>query len=143
MGDRKESSMDCRRSLGPAVPPWFRRDRSWDDHPVLSLRQGCSAGSWEGKFRNAALSITYTSSCSRETPCLRGLISILMSCSEAQLGLPTPAGHSHSFTCNYHRTQDAPSPHPEPSPEPGFAQTFRGCSSTQCGVGQPQESGAG
>lgn len=88
---------------GPSSPPLIQE--SWDDHPVLALRQGCSAGSWEGKFRNAALSITDTSSCSRETPCLRGLISILMSCSEAQLGLPTPAGHSHSFTWNYHRTR--------------------------------------
>lgn len=69
------------------------------------------------EVRNAALSITDTSSCSRETPCLRGLISILMSCSEAQLGLPTPAGHSHSFTCNYHQTQGAPFPHPQPPPQ--------------------------
>lgn len=126
VGDGKESSMGCAHSLSPTAQESSETGMTTRSEARLLCRQ------LGREVRNAALSITDTSSCSRETPCLRGLISILMSCSEAQLGLPTPAGHSHSFTCNYHQTQGAPFPHPQPPPEPGLAQTFRGCSSTQC-----------
>lgn len=103
--------MGCAHSLSPTAQESSETGMTTRSEARLLCKQ------LGREVRNAALSITDTSSCSRETPCLRGLISILMSCSEAQLGLPTPAGHSHSFTCNYHQTQGAPFPHPQPPPQ--------------------------
>lgn len=58
------------------VPGPSMTKAGWEEHPALAQRRGGSAGSWEGRLGSTASSITDMSSRSRETPCLKGLISM-------------------------------------------------------------------